>query len=232
MKDFVNYLRAMQEPRKGGSVAMAVNSLLKKFGDEKALEYEETLLDAKYEDFKNLMQEYHDGILLFDLTDKKVWSKAVNDTLGLEKFHEAGKNKYMWKDRLNITRVTCIDEKTKKEAMKMAAAGKSQEELKAKLNRKIEGSVSFADSKHEKGESAEFDKLWDKKGVVDIADENGNHKFWIVHGIVGPEPKSTREARGAITSDYQNFLEKEWIKELRNKYPVTVNDEGLKLLFK
>lgn len=231
-KDFVNYLKVMQEPRKGGSVAMAVYSLLKKYSDEKALEYEEGQLDNKYEDFRNLMQEYHDGILLFDLTDKKVWSKAVNDTIGLEQFREAGKNKYMWKDRLHVSRVTCMDDKTKKEAMKMAAAGKSQDEIKAKLNKKIEGAVSFADSKHEKGESPEFDKMWDKKGVVDIPDEGGNHRFWMVYGIIGPEHKTTKEARGAATSDYQNYLEKEWIRELRSKYPVMVNEDGLKLLFK
>ncbi len=231
-KEFVGYLRVMQEPRKGGSVAMAVNSLLKKYSDEKALEYEESILDTKYEDFRNLMQEYHDGILLFDLTDKMVWTKAVNDTAGIEKFHDANKTKYMWKERVSFTRVTCIDDKTKKEAMKMAAAGKTKDDLKAKLNKKIEGSVTFVEVKAEKGENAEYDKLWDKSGVVDITDENGNHKFNIVHGIVGPEAKTTKEAKGAITSDYQIYLEKEWIKELRAKYPVTVNDATLKILFR
>ena len=232
MIDFTNYLRVMQEVRKGSSIAMAVNSLVKKYGDEKALEYEESMLDGKYEDFKNLMQEYHDGILLFDLTDKKVWTKAVNDTTGIEKFHQENPTKYMWKDRVSVTTVTCMDDKVKKEAMKMMTAGKSQEEVKAKLGKKITGAVAFNDSKHEKGENAQFDKLWDKKGVVDIADENGNHKFYFVYGIVNPEPKSTKEARGAITSDYQTYLEKEWIKELRAKYPVTINEQGLKQLFK
>jgi len=230
--DFINYLRVMQEPRKGGSVSMAVYSLLKKYSDEKALEYEESILDKKYEDFRNLMQEYHDGILLFDLTDKKVWTKAVTDTIGLDAFHKNNLSKYMWKDRLSVSMVTCMDDKTKKEAMKMAAAGKTQAEIKAKLNKKIEGAVSFTDSKHEKGEDVKFDKMWDKKGVVDIADQDGHHKFWIVNGIIVPEPKTTKEARGAITSDYQSYLEKEWIKELRNKYPVNVNEEGIKVLFK
>lgn len=232
MMDFVNYLRVMQEPQKGGSVAMVVNTLLKKFSDEKALEYEESILESKYEDFRNLMQEYHDGILLFDLTDKKVWNKAVTDSTGLEQFHEQNKTKYMWKERLSLTTVTCLDEKTKKDAMKLATAGKSQADIKAKLNKKIQGSVTFADSKHEKGENPAFDKLWDQKGVVDMPGDNNILKFYIVNGVVGPEPKSTKEARGAVTADYQAYLEKAWIAELRAKYPVTVNEPALNTLFK
>lgn len=232
MNDFVNYLRVMQEPQKGGSVATVVNTLLKKFSDEKALEYEESILETKYEDFRNLMQEYHDGILLFDLTDKKVWNKAVTDSVGLEKFHEQNPMKYMWKERVSVTTVTCLDEKAKKEAMKMASAGKSIEEIKTKLNKKMQGTITDATSKHEKGESPAYDKLWEKKGVVDIANENNSFKFHIVNGIVPPEPKTTKEARGSITSDYQAYLEKAWISELRAKYPITVNEPALKTLFK
>jgi peptidyl-prolyl cis-trans isomerase SurA len=68
--------------------------------------------------------------------------------------------------------------------------------------------------------------------VVDIANENNQYKFNFVVGLVNPEPKTLREAKGLVTSDYQNFLEKEWINELKAKYPVTVNEETVKSLFK
>ena len=68
--------------------------------------------------------------------------------------------------------------------------------------------------------------------MVDIANENNQYKFYYVVGLVNPEPKTIREAKGLITSDYQNFLEKEWIKELKAKYPVVVNEETVKSLFK
>lgn len=232
-KDVANYIEASHDSYEAGqSVFMLVNNVYNRFVDEKALAFEEAQLETKYEDFRNLMQEYHDGILLFDLTDKMVWNKAVIDTVGLEKFHEANKNKYMWKDRVKVLTYNCLDEKTKKAAMKMAAEGKTPEEIKAKLGKKITGAVVVTEQKAERGENANMDKLYDKKGVIDIPNENNQYKFYFVVGVVGPEPKTLKEAKGIATSDYQNYLEKEWIKTLRTKYPVTVNEETVKSLFK
>lgn len=231
--DLGRYAAMYQNGReKNESVSMIVQALFKRFTEEKALEVEEGQLETKYEDFRNLMQEYHDGILLFDLTDKKVWSKAVTDTVGLEKFHEANKDKYMWKERVLVYTYTCLTEKAKKEAMKMAAAGKTQDEIKAKLNKKVAGTVIVTEQKAEKGENIQMDNLYDKKGVVDIADENGQFKFYYVAGVVAPEPKALKDARGLVTSDYQNYLEKEWIRELRAKYPVVVEESTIRTLFK
>jgi peptidyl-prolyl cis-trans isomerase SurA len=232
VRQFADFVKLMQEPREKESISMIVNGLFKKFTDEKALEYEESVLEEKYEDFRNLMQEYHDGILLFDLTDKKVWTKAVTDTAGLQQFYEANKAKYMWKDRVLVHTYNCLNEKAKKEAMKMAAAGKTGDEIKTKLNKKLVGTVIITESKHEKGENPEKDKLWDKKGVVDAPNEGGAFKFYVVSGIITPEPKALKEARGVVTSDYQNQLEKDWIQSLRSKYPVIVNEEVVKTLFK
>lgn len=231
--DFAKYLVNSHDYfQPGQSVYMMVSNIYKRYVEEKALGFEETQLEEKYEDFRNLMQEYHDGILLFDLTDKMVWGKAGIDTIGLEKFHEANKNKYMWKDRVRVLTYSCLDEKTKKAAMKMAAAGKTADEIKAKLAKKITGAVVVVEQKAEKGENVNLDKLYNAKGVVDIPNENGQFKFYYVVGIVGPEPKTLKEAKGLVTSDYQSYLEKEWIKSLRAKYPVTVNEEVIKTLFK
>ncbi len=232
VKNLAKFVQVNQESQPNGSIPVIMNGLMKKFSDEKALEYEESMLEIKYEDFRNLMQEYHDGILLFDLTDKMVWSKAVTDTAGLEKFHEANKSKYLWKDRLKVYTYSCLNEKAKAEAMKMASAGKSIDEIKTKLNKKIVGTIVVSDQKTEKGESPAIDKLWDKKGVIDVPNENGAFKFQFVEGVVAPEPKTLKEARGIATSDYQNYLEKEWIKSLHDKYPVIVNEETVKSLFK
>lgn len=232
-KDLAQYIQESHDHYEAGqSVYMMISNIYKRYVDEQAFAYEEAQLETKYEDFRNLMQEYHDGILLFDLTDKKVWNKAVTDTTGLEKFHAANREKYMWKERVHVLTFNCLDEKTKKTAMKMAAAGKSVDEIKAKVNKKITGALVVTEQKAEKGESPAMDKLYDKKGVVDIPNENGQYKFYYVTGIVAPEPKTLREAKGLVTSDYQGYLEKEWIRELRAKYPVTVNEETVKTLFK
>lgn len=228
---FAAYAKGNQEARPGESVQMILNGLFKKFSDEEALKFEEGQLEAKYPDFKNLMQEYHDGILLFDLTDKKVWTKAVNDTTGLEAYMKANQSKYMFKDRVKVYTYTCLDAKVKKDALKMASAGKTGEEIKAKLNKKITGSLVITENKYEQAD-AQGEKFWGKKGVVDAPVEGNVYKFYVVEGNVAPEPKALKDARGIVTSDYQGYLEKEWIKELRAKYPVTVNQPVIDSLFK
>ena len=231
--DFATYITQSHEHYESGqSVAMIISNTYKRFVDDQIFAYEEAQLENKYEDFKNLMQEYHDGILLFDLTDKKVWNKSVIDTVGLEQFYEANKTKYMWKERVKINTYSCLDEKTKKAAIKMLNAGKTPDEVKAKLAKKITGAIVITEQKAEKGENASTDKLYDKKGIVDIADENGQFKFYHVIGIVQPEVKTLKEAKGIVTSDYQNHLEKEWIKSLKAKYPVWINENTVKTLFK
>jgi peptidyl-prolyl cis-trans isomerase SurA len=229
--NFADFAKVNQEQRPGESVAVLMGKLFKIYSDEEALKYEESMLEQKYPDFKNLMQEYHDGILLFDLTDKKVWSKAVNDTAGLEKFHEQNKQKYMWKERVKVLTYTCVDEKTKKAAFKMATAGKTPEEIKAKLNKKIAGAVVVSENKYEKSDVL-GEKFWDKKGAIDASNEGSMYKFNVVEGIVPPEPKALKDARGIVTSDYQTYLEKEWIASMRAKYPVTVNQPVVNALFK
>jgi peptidyl-prolyl cis-trans isomerase SurA len=229
--DFAAYAKGNQEARPGENVQMILTGLFKKYSDEVALKYEENLLEQKYADFRNLMQEYHDGILLFDLTDKKVWTKAVSDSTGLERFHSNNKEKYMWKDRVKVYTYTCVDAKAKKEALKMATAGKSGDEIKAKVNKKLAGSLVITENKYEKAD-AQGEKFWDKKGVVDMPNEANVLKFFVIEGIVAPEPKALKDARGLITSDYQNYLEKEWINELKAKYPVIVNNQVVDSLFK
>jgi peptidyl-prolyl cis-trans isomerase SurA len=229
--DFASYAKGNQEARPGESVEMILNGLFKKYSEEEALKYEEGLLESKYPDFKNLMQEYHDGILLFDLTDKKVWTKAVTDTVGLDKFHKANETKYMWKDRVKVYTYICLDEKTKKAAMKLAKAGKSGDEIIAKANKKITGSLVITENKYEKADP-QGAKFWEQKGVVDAPMDGNAYKFYVVAGMVGPEPKALKDARGIITSDYQTYLEKEWLASLRAKYPVTVNQEVVNSLFK
>lgn len=228
-REFGSYLQLNQKPLDKGNIQMVARNMFNEWASEKCLAYEESMLEVKYEDFRNIMQEYHDGILLFDLTDKKVWGKAMLDTLGLEQFYNANKSKYMWKERLEYSIYTCLDAKAKQAAIKMLKAGKSEMDMLLKLNKKVAGTVS---SKSMKGEQAEptAAKLWEQTGVVDIQSEDGANKFYYIIGKVAAEPKELKEAKGLVTSDYQDLLMNEWIKELRAKYAVQINQSAVKTL--
>src|SRR5690606_37886639 len=108
------------------NISELMKGIYKTWVEEKTVEYEDSQLELKYKDFANLYREYRDGILLFDLTDQKVWSKAVKDTAGLRAYYEANKNNYLWGERAEVTVYKCLDSKIAKECRKMLSAKKSE----------------------------------------------------------------------------------------------------------
>jgi peptidyl-prolyl cis-trans isomerase SurA len=227
-QDFAKYLETKQKTATGLSISAFVNASFSTFVTENCMAYEDSQLERKYPDFKALMSEYHDGILLFDLTDQKVWTKAIKDTTGLKAFYETNKNNYMWPERLNASILSFTDAKAIKSARKLAKKGLSDEQLLSRLNHDSTIVVAIEHKKFVKGDKPLIDGIaWQKGITADMATDSTHTGFVIVHGVVAPESKLLSEARGLITADYQNDLEKEWIATLRAKYPVTVNREVL-----
>lgn len=188
--------------------------------------YADSQLEDENPDFKALITEYHDGILLFDLTDKKVWSKAVKDTLGLQQFYEKNKNAYMWDSRLDASVYAIHDLSIVKGLKKLLKKGVPNEQILAKFNNDSIQKVTVEHKKFVKGENKIIDGIEWKPGISElIAKGDTANAIVVVHKVVSPEPKLLDEIRGAMTADYQNYLEKEWISELRAKYPVIVNRE-------
>jgi peptidyl-prolyl cis-trans isomerase SurA len=233
--DFVTFLEDRQKKKRAEPALKIYNDFYNLFVDETCLAYEESQLERKYPDFKNLMKEYHDGILLFELTDKKVWSKAVTDTVGLKDFYETVKNKYMWGERANVEIFTIAnDPKTVKAARKLILKDEmTPGEIAAKYNVEGKENVKFEIAKYEKGQNELVDKLTWTKGVSDnFLNADSTTTIVKIKAIDQPTPKSLNETKGFIISDYQEYLEKAWIEELKKKYPVKVMPGVLNSLIK
>jgi peptidyl-prolyl cis-trans isomerase SurA len=224
--DFAKYLEAHQSKRAKSEVKPVIDDLYNQFVNESVIAYEEARLDQKYPEFKALMQEYRDGILLFDLTDKKVWSKAVKDTVGLKDYYEKNKQNYLWEQRADATIYTCADEKVANEVKAILKKNKSQKEILEVINKKSQLSLQVESKLFQPKENAFVDANWNP-GVSANKVENGKVVFVEVKKLLKPEPKAFNESKGLVTADYQNYLEKEWIESLRKKYPVTVNKDVL-----
>ena len=227
--DFAKFLESQMTIRQHGDLGTIRNSMYKTWVEESVVAFEDAQLDKKYVEFANLYREYRDGILLFDLTDQKVWSKAVKDTAGLRAFYEKNKNSYLWEERADVSTYKCIDVKTAKEVRKMLAAGKGEKEIVEKINKTSQLNVSVENITYLKGESKNVDANW-KKGIAekDIKDDRENKVLVIVVNNVLPKsPKTLAECRGAVTADYQVYLEKEWLSYLKGKYIVKVNNDVL-----
>jgi len=226
-QDFAKYLESHQTRRVKTDITMIVNTQYKNYVDESLIAYEESQLDKKYPEYHNLMQEYRDGILLFDLTDKKVWSKAVKDSAGLEKFYDANKNNYLWDERADVTTYKCANATIAKEVNKMVAAKKTEKEITEKLNKKSALDVSVENVTYLKGENKDVDANW-KVGVApEVKQADGKINIMVVNKLTPKTPKKLAECRGMVTSDYQNYLEKDWIANLRNNHKIEVNKDVL-----
>jgi peptidyl-prolyl cis-trans isomerase SurA len=225
-QDFTKNLAASQRKGQKKDIPAYIQFQYRSFVNETVQKYADNQLEIKYPDFKSLMSEYHDGILLFDLTDKKVWSKAVKDTVGLQKFYEVNRNNYMWDKRLEVAFFTIKDNAVVKSLKKLIKKGLSDQEILARINQDTIQKVTVEHRKFIRGENAQVDSLEWKAGTIGpFATKEGKTLVAVIHRIVDPEPKLLNEARGLITADYQNYLEKDWIAELRKKYPVTVYRE-------
>jgi peptidyl-prolyl cis-trans isomerase SurA len=193
-----------------------------RYSNKKVLEYGKDNLEDKYPDFKYLMKEYHDGILHFKLTDELVWSKAVQDTLGLEKFYQEHKENYKWGERYKGSIYYCANNKIQKKLQKHLKSGKQikNKMLLDKFNKKNKGNLKIVNGTFSKGKNEIVDfYIWNKGDY-----KENNKEFILLHGNkIEPAYKTINEAKGLITADYQTYLEKQWMVNLRKKYKITVN---------
>jgi peptidyl-prolyl cis-trans isomerase SurA len=232
-KDFADYITSHQTKRMNMTPLAVGYNLYETFESEKVLAYEEGKLDEKYPEFKSLMREYRDGILLFDLTDKKVWSKAVKDSVGLANFYEKNKANYKWPERVSAVVYTCATKDIAAKVRKMLKDKKmSTSKITDEINKDSQLNLTIKEGKFAKGDNENVDTVKWVKGLSPDIEKNGQVVFVDIKEILPSEPKTLEESKGLVTADYQNHLEKTWIDQLRQKYPFKVNEEVLKTVGK
>ena len=226
-QDFAKYLAAHQSSKNNKvDIPTYINGIFKQFIDESAINYEDGMLETKYPEFKSLMKEYRDGILLFELTDEKVWSKAVKDSVGLKEFYDKNKQNYMWDTRLDANIYTCANAKVAKETHKLLKQGKlTNDEILKEINKTSQLDLKIESGKFLKKDNSLIDSIPWVEGMTKDLPKNGSVVFVRVNKVMAKEPKSLAEAKGMVTADYQTYLEKEWIDSLKKKYTVEVNKD-------
>ena len=195
--------------------------------------YADAHLEEKYADLRNLVREYHDGILLFDVSLREVWDKANKDTEGLAAFFKANKKNYTWDaPRYKGHIIYAKDEKVAK-AAKQIIKSANADSVMSYINQRVNvDSVQYVRVERglwTEGKNAAVDKYAFKNKT---AEYTPTEEFPIVVpvGKVIKAPEEYTDVRGQVTTDYQDHLEKLWVQTLRDKYPVVVNEEVLKAL--
>lgn len=232
--DFAEYLKANQARRAPLSIQVYVTNAFNAFIEKLLLDYEDGQLEAKYPAFRNLMREYHDGILLFELTDKMVWTKAMHDTLGLQTYFESHAENYTFEERLDASMFTFKDAEKAAVAKKYMAEQLYENSDMSSINDALKTEknlqFTFRHAKYAKGDHPVIDNLAWQPGLSEVIAHGGEWHIIFAHELLPPQPAKLTEVRGMLISDYQNYLEEQWVKELRNKYDVFVDEKVLKSL--
>ena len=179
-------------------------------------------------EYKNQINEFKDGNLLFDIMDKKIWSKASSDLVAIKSFHAARKQNYQWKNSVTAFTIT-----TQSQAYASVIKEALQQNTSIENLRKQYSEISFIDSsRQEAGSLLGVGIANAKQGFISeiYTNESEGTVSFVYIQKVHPDPTtmSFEEARISVINDYQTKLEEAWIMELKKKYPVTINQAELK----
>lgn len=196
------------------------------------IKYENSMLEKKYPEFGLLMNEYKEGILLFNISNEMVWSKASKDIEGLTDFFEKNKKSYAWdKPRFKGAIIYCDSKQSFKTAKKIAKVTPEKElstKLKQTLNSNEKNAVKIETGLFAEQTNPVVDKLVFKKGKLE---KNNDYPYIFTSGNIQKHyPDSYQDIRGIVINDYQNYLDKQWIEELRSKYPIVIDTSVLNSL--
>jgi len=314
VNDLFIYINSNQFRNNNMDPMIYMKQLINNYIDDQLIEYEKSHLGEKYYDYKMLVREYREGILLFDLMDQKIWNKAIIDTTGLEQYFKQNTDKYKWGDRvdamifnskdieeINMVRnlleqlffpvsedtlffpgsvmgkvinsesdqidslyqiviedstyfleVSCSNQVWDQFYNKIKSSGWLLEKF---IYQEIEGNTSgfiiVSNSKkwiekeingnsaltlqvesglYEKGDYEIIDLIDWNLGSHDLSIENIEYLVFIDR-VVPAHNKELDEIRGQVISDYQNYLEHEWIKDLRSKFTVSINNKALSKIY-
>lgn len=336
VKEFFEYAKANQQPREKLTAAYQMERLYEEFVNESLIKYEKSHLEQKYSDFKYLVKEYHDGILLFQRMEAQVWAKSLTDTTGQKQYFEANRANYQWKQRVTGTIYSAADNSILSElknrlakkpyavreprfpelvfaknattltvpqkqqldavvqalqdrALLVEISGHADRSEKAAvsaarnqavsnyltqngvditqliirdfgtstpasrtdakrnsrvafalvtndktvLERQINArkplSIEITEGIFQKGDNALMDQVTWQPGTYTL-NANGRAVYIEIVRVDEPRAKTFEEARGPLISDYQNYLEKEWLASLRKQFPVRLVDAEIEAL--
>ncbi|SNB04505.1 peptidylprolyl isomerase [Flavobacterium psychrophilum] len=223
---FLSILEAQQKSDlKIKPVGKLVDFVYQNFVDAQMTDYYNDNLEKEFPDFANVIEEYRDGLLLFDLMEKEIWEKAKQDTLALKKYYNANKLQYQWKNRAEVLVASSTKEGVAKEARKLLNKDQTDDFIKTTLNTKEVVNVMIKKENYEEGSENFPKKVEFKTGVSEIYKDGEFYFVNKVSKIIPASVKTFDEAHGRVVNDYQQYLEDNWVSNLKKEFKVNINQE-------
>ena len=223
-EDFLNYLAAQQkEAATIKPLAKLVNQKYQDFVDLQLKEYYNANLENEYPEFGTVVEEYRDGLLLFELMEKEIWTKSKNDTIGLTAYFEKNNQKYQWMNRYDAMIISTTKADVAKKAHKMVKKGKTQEEIKAAFNTPEVVNVMITSGVFEENAEALPKNISPKKGISEVLQQEKYYYVVAVNEFTPAGPKVLEECKGRVINDYQQYLEENWVTQLKEEFKVNLD---------
>jgi len=224
-QEFLKYIKAYPVIGSIKKIKNVVKQKYENFVDKVCTDIEIANLAVKYPSYKWQLQEYYDGLLFFEITEREVWNKSMNDEQGLKNYFSNNRQKYMWEERVVADIYKTNNIKVAKKIQKLAKRKKINDAVLNKYN------VEVINGTYNRNQNKYVNTVkWSKGSYGPSEWEDGYVVIWIKE-IMPPAQKTLLEAKGYVTSDYQAFIEKNWVNMLRDKFSVITNEKTLKSLY-
>lgn len=205
-----------------------IDTSLESIASDEIMKFENSVLEQKYPDFRYLMNEFHDGILLFDISSKNVWNRVQEDSAGLQNFYEAHKKEYLSKKSIDAKTYILREPNGAKRLMsayrKYSRKSGTDGRLLAKFNQQGDTLLSITEAIWRTGDDADIDRIDWTRGLHSLT-KNGYPALIIILKVNEPVPLPLNEVQADMISGYQDWLTEEWIKQLKEKYTVKIDNQ-------
>ena len=226
-KDFLDLLN---KNKRSFNVSTGKSKFISKqyalFLENNLFQYKKNNLINENEDYANVLKEYEEGLLLFDIMENKIWKGAQLDSIGLKSYYNENTSKFKSNSKITATIARSNKKKKLKAVKKLWSQGLSTEAISQKLNKRDQVLI-FSSGDFEIDNPLIPKNMVFNKGISEIFSLDDNYILLNISNIETPQILSFEDAKGAVISNYQNVLEFEWLETLRNKYPIVINDDIL-----
>ncbi len=224
--DFLDYVYSKQ---KAGSsikpIEKLTDILFDNYVDEQRNQYNNDNLENEFPEFSAVMDEYRDGLLLFDLMDKEIWQRSKTDTTGLKAYYETQKDKHLWKTRVDAEVYSSTDLEKMKKVLSMLKKNQTSKEIKDKFNTKDNVNVMYYQAVYEEGADALPKGTKMELGLSEISTKGDYYYITNVVNVIPASPKTLEECKGKLVNDYQQYLEQNWVNELKKEFTIKINQD-------
>lgn len=227
--DFASYIFNRQKRTKPYKVkSLLISVFFEEFKEKKIREYFKQNLEKENPEYATIINEYRNGLLIYDVMNVNIWEKAKNDSIGLQEYYQKTKQNYSWKQRVDAIIINTSDKKYAQQSLELLEKGKTEKEIKEALNTEGKVNVIISSGKYESG-SRELPQGFEAiASTIKLYDLTDSFSVIKINKVMSESIKEFDSVKGKVISNYQNEVEKKWMEELRNKYQVVMNKKALK----